>query len=122
MTLEGNDRNTIPGVQCAGLLLLEWFGHRGQAEYWLLASTAPTFQTGVCIRCPGGPRAEMLRAGTQARGRALVRAVLSLFPASGDFGLPTSFGAAGESEPHQMEGVGEAVSWGAEGGLRGAKG
>lgn len=41
----------------------------------------------------------MLRAGTQARVRALARAVLSLLPAPGDFGLPTSFGAAGKAKP-----------------------
>lgn len=55
MTPERNDRNTILHVRCAGLLFLEWYGHRGQDEDWLLASPALTFQTGVCIGCPGGP-------------------------------------------------------------------
>lgn len=43
MTLEQNDRNIILHVQCAGLLFLEWYGHKGQEEYWLLASPGLTF-------------------------------------------------------------------------------
>lgn len=47
---------------------------------------------------PRRTRAGMLRAGTQARVRASARAALSLLPAPSDFGLPTSFGAAGKAE------------------------
>lgn len=66
MTLEQNDRNTILHVQCAGLLFLEWYGHRGQEEDWLLASPALTLKTGVCIGCPGGPE---LRCSGQEHGK-----------------------------------------------------
>lgn len=98
MTPERNDRNTILHVQCAGLLFLEWYGHRGQDEDWLLASPALTFQTGVCIGCPGGPELGCPGQGLEQKVRDLARAALSLLPAPGDFGLPTGFGAAGKAE------------------------